>query len=387
MPKPERKAVLILGMHRSGTSALTRVVNLLGGVAPKDLFSPNEYWESRHLHAADEFLLASVGSCWHDYQRLDPDWMETEAKRQGHRERIKDAISQAFGDAPLFVLKEPRICRFVPLILSILDELNVRPVAFLPVRNPLEVTSSLRERDGLTQPKSLLLWLRHVLEAEYYSRAIPRYFLNYEDLLLDWRTCLGHAAKSTGLAWPRWSSESEQAIDQFLTAELRRQRASVEQLKAHPEVGSWMKDTYAIISSLAESGEDRLDLDRLDLIRGKFDEACAVMGPALKEEEALVAKTGDQLARLQGALEARAAESEALRRELQGALEARATESEVLRRELQRALEARATESEVLRRELQLLMGSLSWRAGKPLRTIGARFPRAATFLRRALKS
>jgi hypothetical protein len=235
---PERKAVLILGMHRSGTSAIAHIVNLLGGVAPKDLLSPNEfnprgYWESSPLRAAHDLLLASAGSCWHDCQRLDPDRIETAARREGHRERIKDAISQEFGDAALFVLKDPRICRFVPLIWSILDELNVRPVAILPVRNPLEVASSLRERDGLTQPKSLLLWLRHVLDAEYYSRAIQRYFLHYEDLLLDWRTCLGRAANGTGLVFPRWSNESESEIDQFLTAELRRQRASTEQFKAH----------------------------------------------------------------------------------------------------------------------------------------------------------
>jgi hypothetical protein len=388
MLEPERKAILILGMHRSGTSALARIVNLLGAAVPKDLLSPNEhnprgYWESRQLYESHNDLLASAGSCWHDYQRLDLDRMETEAKRQGHRQRIKDAISQKFGDAPLFVLKDPRICRFVPLILSILDELNVRPVAVLPVRNPLEVASSLRERDGLTQPKSLLSWLRHVLDAEHYSRAIPRFFLRYEDLLLDWRTCLGRAAKGTGLAWPRWSSESEQAIDQFLTTNLRRQRASTEQLEVHPEVGCWIKDTYAIVSSVAENGEDRPDLDRLDLIRSKFDEACAVMGPALNEEEALVVRTGAQLASLQVVLQARTAESEALQRNLQAALEARTAESEARAAES----EARAAESEALRRELQFLTGSLSWRAGKPLRVLGARFPRAATFLKRSLKS
>ena len=272
------------------------------------------------------------------------------AKRQGHRQRIKDGISQAFGDASLFVLKDPRICRFVPLILSILDELKVSSVAILPIRNPLEIASSLRERNGLTKSRSLLLWLRHVLEAEYYSRAIPRCFLNYEDLLLDWRTCLGRAAKSTGLAWPRWSSESESAISQFLTSELRRHRASAEQLKADPEVGFWIKDTYAIVSSLAESGEDRSDLDRLDLIRSKFDEACAVMGPALQEGEALLARTRDQLA------------------------------------SLQRALEATTNQNEELRREVQLLIGRISWRAGKPLRMLGAKFPRVATFLIRLLK-
>jgi hypothetical protein len=295
MLEPERKAILILGMHRSGTSALARTVNFLGAAVPKELLAPNEfnpqgYWESARLYEAHEGLLASVGSSWHDYGHLDPDRVEIEAERHGHRQRIKDSIGQTFGDASLFVVKDPRICRFVPLILSILDELKVRPVALLPIRNPLEVASSLGERYALTRSKSLLLWLRHVLEAEHYTRAILRYVLSYEDLLLDWRTCLGRASDSTGLAWPRWSSESEAAIDQFLTAELRRHRVSAEQLKADPELGSWINDTYAIVSRLANSAEDRSDFDRLDTIRSKFDEACANMGPALENEETLLAR-------------------------------------------------------------------------------------------------
>ena len=370
MLERERKVILVLGMHRSGTSALARTVNLLGAAAPKELLAPNEfnsrgYWESARLWQCHNDLLASANSSWHDWRRLDPNRMEEEAKQQDHRQRIKDGISQTFGDASLFVLKDPRICRFVPLILSILDELKVRAVAILPIRNPLEVASSLGDRDKLARSKSLLLWLRHVLEAEYYSRAIPRYFLHYEDLLLDWRTCLGRAASSTGLTWPRWSSESESAIGQFLTAELRHHRASAEQLKADPEVGFWIKDTYAIVSSLAESGEDHPDLDRLDIVRSKFDEACAVMGPALQGEEALVVQTREKLASLQGVLEARTVEKEAL----------------------QEALKARTAEKEALQREFQLLTGSFSWQAGKPLRTLGARFPRAATFLKRSLKA
>jgi hypothetical protein len=97
------------------------------------------------------------------------------------------------------------------------------------------------------------------------------------------------------------------------------------------------------------------------------------------------------------ALEQQAAESEALRHELQllggqvsglqASLAATTAESEALRSKLQADLRARTAESEALRRELQLLTGSLSWRAGKPLRALGAKFPRAATFLKRLLNT
>ena len=98
--------------------------------------NPRGFWESEHLSAAvHEDLLTSVNSHWHDYQRLDPR-PDGERGRGRHRERIKETISQEFGEAPLFVLKDPRICRFLPLTLSILEELNARSVGILQIRNP-----------------------------------------------------------------------------------------------------------------------------------------------------------------------------------------------------------------------------------------------------------
>ncbi|RVD50028.1 sulfotransferase family protein, partial [Mesorhizobium sp. M2D.F.Ca.ET.140.01.1.1] len=80
-----------------------------------------------------------------------------------------------------------RICRFVPFMSSILAEMEVDTVALLPFRNPLEVAYSLKRRDGLPLSKSLLLWLRHVLEAEHHSRHMPRYLIRHEEFLIDWR--------------------------------------------------------------------------------------------------------------------------------------------------------------------------------------------------------
>jgi hypothetical protein len=276
MLEPRRTAILILGMHRSGTSALTRTLNLLGATAPKRLMpahesNPRGFWESEHLCTVHEDLLTSVNSYWHDYHRLDSDRLD----KEHYRRHIKETIAQEFDNAPLFVLKDPRICRFIPLILSILDELNARPIGVMQIRNPLEVAASLRKRDGFKLQKSLLLWLRHVLDAEYYSRSIRRFFLRYDDLMFGWQACVRRLADSTGLDF-HWSNQSEQAIDRFLTLELRHHSVSVEQLETL-EVGSWIKDTYKLVSNMAESGENPADLDRLDLIRSEFDAECEIM--------------------------------------------------------------------------------------------------------------
>src|SRR5215211_5490090 len=95
-----RRAILILGMHRSGTSALGGAVNLLGAAAPKTLMPANAYnlqgyWESAPLVAAHDEMLASAESSWHDWRRFDPQWLNSEAA-QAYRRRLKQIIIEEF---------------------------------------------------------------------------------------------------------------------------------------------------------------------------------------------------------------------------------------------------------------------------------------------------
>jgi len=289
---PKRQAILVLGMHRSGTSALGGVLNALGAGAPKTLMAthrenPRGFFESAALYKAHDVLLISAGSCWHDWRPFDPQWTGSDIAGQ-HRQEIKALLVDEFGDAPLIFVKDPRICRFVPFTLSVLSELNIRPVVIIPLRNPLEVAASLRRHRNFALSKSLLLWLRHVLDAEYHSRQLPRYFLSYEKFLIDWRGDMDRAATKIGVKWPARSEVSEVKIEQFLTRDLRRERASTDEIRQHPEVPPIIRETYGLLTEIAERGEAPDLLDRLDRLRAFFDEVCGMVGPGPAAEELAV---------------------------------------------------------------------------------------------------
>ncbi|PZV33240.1 class I SAM-dependent methyltransferase [Mesorhizobium kowhaii] len=289
LPKPpRRKAILVLGMHRSGTSALGGVINALGAAGPKNPLSANShnprgFWESARLYLANNDLLTSANSSWSDWRPLDPRWMQSPAAER-HRHKIRAILDNEFGDEPLFFVKDPRICRFVPLLSSILAEMAVDAVAFLPVRNPLEVALSLKRRDGLPLPRSLMLWLRHVLDAEHHSRGMPRYFLRHEDFLIDWRRHMDRAAEATGVVWPARSSQSDVEIEQFLTADLHHERASIEDMRNHPDVTPLVRKTYDIFRAMAVDGESPELRAELDRVRMGFDESCDVLGMMVAAE-------------------------------------------------------------------------------------------------------
>ena len=286
---PNRRAIVVLGMHRSGTSALAGVINGLGATAPKSLMSancdnPRGYFESEALRHAHDELLASAGSRWDDWRQLDPQWLRSQAAAR-HRQKIEALLIEEFGDEPFIMVKDPRICRFLTFTLSVLDEMEISPAVIVAVRNPLEVAFSLRRRDDFVLSKSILLWLRHVLEAEFHSRHTPRCFVSYEQLLIDWRHCIDLVATKMGISWPQRADRSDADIDNFLTPELRRERVSHNEFINQAEVTPLVRETYDILTRMTANGEDKKSLKRLDLIRDRFNEAYEIFGPVLAAEE------------------------------------------------------------------------------------------------------
>lgn len=382
----QRRAILILGMHRSGTSALAGALSALGATVPKktlmgaDQTSPSGYFESFAIAVAHDELLASAGSHWHDWRELDPHWCGLDAATY-HREKIKSIVVEEFDDEPLILVKDPRICRFVPFTLSIFAELNISPVAILPVRNPLEVARSLLRRNGFGLAKSSLLWLRHVLDAEFFSRHMPRCFLLYEDLLRDWRHCIDRAAERTGLTWSVTGDRSDVAIDRFLATDLRHERASSGELNDNSEVPPLVADTYRILCALAEE-ENKETLALLDRVRAEFNEGCRIFGPAVRAEELARADTGlvaerNSLAAAHDRLVSRYDALAGKRRTLAAQCDALLAERDVLARErdnLSTERDALTAACNDLRAEREAILASSSWRVTAPLRSLRRRF-------------
>jgi hypothetical protein len=305
----ERRAILVLGMHRSGTSALGGALNGLGVAAPKTLLAPRPdnprgFFESAALADAHDALLECAGSCWDDWRRFDST-IGAKAAEQ-HRQKLKAVVIDEFEDAGLILIKDPRICRFVPLTLRVLAELNISPVAILPVRNPLEVAYSLKRRNHFSISKSLLLWLRHTLDAEYNSRGLPRDFLPYGRFLNDWRFYINRAAETLNIIWPARPDSATEKIENFLTAKLYHQKANLQDLQKHPSATSLVRRTYQILTAITVDGEKAEFLDQLDQIRTRFDDDCEMFGKVLESEFAV--------RRLRSKLEARDAHALQLQR-------------------------------------------------------------------------
>lgn len=291
---PPRRALVVAGMHRSGTSALARVLNLLGADLPRTLMAPTNdfrgnprgFWESLPIMQLCDEILDSTGRSWHDFSPIPRSWFASK-KAYYFEGRLAGLLNEEFGDSELFVVKDPRICRLVPMWRGALGRIGAEPSFLIPVRHPLEVADSLRARNRFSATKSLLLWLRHVLDAEWNSRADRRTVLAFEDLLSDWRSVTDRLLRELALDLPAPSEEAASEIDQFLSKGDRHHVSTIDELDARPDVSNWVKRAYDATAELIE-GRDVEAEEMLDRVRRELDEADKTYGALLAEQDARV---------------------------------------------------------------------------------------------------
>jgi hypothetical protein len=154
------------------------------------------------------------------------------------------------------VLKDPRICRILPLWRQILEEMGIDVRIVLPLRNPLEVADSLLARNGFSRDRGVFLWLRHVLDAEQYSRGAVRTFVRYVDFLRDWRTAVRQIEQSLGVVLPPRTSSIDDQLDGFLDPGLRHQASDDMTLLSSYPHSSLVYRTYQALERLVRAEND-----------------------------------------------------------------------------------------------------------------------------------
>ena len=278
-------ALLVVGMHRSGTSAVTRVLSLLGAALPSRLMPPKAhdntpgYWESQDIADIHDDLLDSLGSAWDDVSLLPENWQTSDTARR-YQDQLQAVLERDFRSTPLFVLKDPRLCRLLPMWIDMLPHFRARTDFVLPIRNPLEVAASLQARSALPLARSLLLWLVHVVAAERYTRTHTRSIFEYSDLLRTPETIVCTIAKDLALTWPRHTFRAKSEISAFLSSRHRHHVFTADDLEAHPDVPAPVKETYRALLTL-RTGTDPEAVRALDDVWHQLRRADALFGPVV----------------------------------------------------------------------------------------------------------
>ncbi len=188
-----KECVIVLGMHRSGTSLLSGVVSAFGydlgiQIMKPTSENPKGYFENDKVYHLNRKILQEQGKDW-DSLIFNVDAID-KVKFEGYVREAVDILSSEFAGVARIAIKDPRLCILFPVWERALKKLGYNIRVLWTVRNPLEVARSLNKRNSFSIEKGVILWANHFFYAELFSRNVSRLIVFYPNDYLSLDTVL-----------------------------------------------------------------------------------------------------------------------------------------------------------------------------------------------------
>jgi hypothetical protein len=291
--KELKTAIVISGMHRSGTSSFAGVVAKLGATMPSGPLlaakpdNPNGFFESEKINVLNDRILAVSGTSWSDWRAVNNDW-QNNPKYPEFLEAASRVIADEYGSSRFIFLKDPRFSKILPFWILALANSGFKTCHIIPVRHPEEVAASLAKLHTLPRTVAKLTWVRHLLDAELYSRGQPRIFIFWDDLLDDWERSAGEMANRFNITWPSLTDQVRTEIEQFLGQDLRHHRESADR-DADISLGNdYLDKAYVALRLFSQDPDSATAAATFEAIRADFLRTERIYGPAFAELDALL---------------------------------------------------------------------------------------------------
>ncbi len=251
------RAIVILGMHRSGTSAITRGVAALGVFLGNDFLdaqpeNPTGYWEDKGIVDLNERVLKRLGLTWDAVGPVELALLESNAMRK-LRSTAAAYIRRAFCRNSLWGFKDPRTMRVLPFWLEVFAACAVDDAYLLVIRNPMSVAKSLFARQQMPLDTALQLWLAYSIPFFDRTAGKATMVVDYDRFMMEPRAELERIAKGLGVAAGEkaLAREIDRFTNEFLDENLRHTVFSVEDIDVSTSAGRMARDAYALLFDLA----------------------------------------------------------------------------------------------------------------------------------------
>ncbi len=183
-----KKAVFIVGVHRSGTSATAGVLRKLGLYLGKDedllaASNANEkgFFEHKRLLYLNHNILRDYKNRCNNFDPLKINWQSKTT--QELKNKVKKELKNQFGTQELFGFKDPRLCLLLPLYLQASRELGFEPNLIIVRRKKLEIIASLAKRDKIPQAKAVALVNQYLLGISTYTKDCKTKTVHFDRLI------------------------------------------------------------------------------------------------------------------------------------------------------------------------------------------------------------
>ncbi len=227
-PAQSGRGVLLLGMHRSGTSLVARLLADVGlylgdqgellPASAED--NPDGYWERHDVLEAHDAFLRDIGMTWNRIAGLSEQHLRLPPV-DALRDRLAGIVQTL---ASPWLVKDPRLC----LLLPVWNEVGVDYAPLVVIRHPLEIASSLaRSPRGIFPVANMLaLWEKYLLRALSALAGRPAVFVSYARLLASPEAELARIVEQlASLGVPGLKHPDAALLAERIKPGLRRQRS------------------------------------------------------------------------------------------------------------------------------------------------------------------
>ncbi|MFL1406147.1 glycosyltransferase [Marinobacter sp. M1N3S26] len=223
----KKRVIVVLGMHRSGTSAITRGLQVLGADLGPELMpgikgdNDKGFWEDLGCYRINERILEKLDSAWDAVGTVSEQALTGEKLAEEYSDAVT-LIRDRLAQVDAFAFKDPRTVNLLPFWQKVFAELDLDDRYLITLRNPRSVADSLAKRNTFAREKSYCLWMKHTCNALRYGTARPFVVVDYDQFMENPAHELDRMAKPLGFEAPdSESAEYQEYIGEFLSTDLR----------------------------------------------------------------------------------------------------------------------------------------------------------------------
>ena len=249
----EPTVVCTLGMHRSGTSVVSRLLNLLGvdlgsdaHLAARGADNPKGYWEHGAFVEINDKILETFGGRWDRPPTLPCNWLRA-PELEPLRQRARQLLQDEFSTAEMWGWKDPRTSLTLPFWQELIGPMRY----VIPVRNPLAVVASLMRRDDMQPCDAEWLWLKHTQAIVGGTTGHPRLFVFQEDLMDEPSVGLHRMAAFLGVPDRADDISVQIEVSGFIEQSLCHHRSTMGQLAGEASTSFPAKSLYLALRAFA----------------------------------------------------------------------------------------------------------------------------------------
>ena len=349
----KKKISVVLGMHRSGTSLITRSLGTLGFQFGDNLMQSMEgnndkgFWEDLNIYELNEEMLRYCNKMWWSTEPISKQDVEN-LIHNGFQSRAISLINEKVNNVNLLGLKDPRIAKLFKFWHIVFEKVDAEITYVFAVRNPMSVAYSLQKRDGIEFCHSYMAWIDHCLSILGSLDGKRWTTIEYEKLIENTEEELARLSELTGQT--KVNEELQEFKNSFIDKSLQHTHFTVEDCENCQDMPALCKEIYKNLAHNQINGSIHESLHLLEIIN-RWDKEFLTMYPICKSLDIFTKRTF----------------------EYRNNKLITVTEAEKLRSEVRQAqAEAQQAQAEAYQRtqEIKEIKGSTSWKITSPLRKL-----------------